>query len=91
VAGKNAADFAPHLHVEALMAWELMQADVIREMYFREDRHEAVLVLECESVQAAEDVLNTLPLVKEGVITFEMIGLRPYSGLARLFAHSESE
>ncbi|KAA3656073.1 MAG: superoxide dismutase [Chloroflexi bacterium] len=89
VPDKKAADFERHLRNEALRAWELMQADVMREMYFREVRHEAVLVLECEAVQAAQDVLNTLPLVAEGLIRFEVIGLRPYPGLARLFAHSE--
>jgi len=91
VSGEVAADFEPHLRAEALQVWQLTQADVIREIYFREDRHEAVLMLECESVEAAQDVLNTLPLVTEGLIRFEVIGLRPYSGLARLFAHSEPE
>ena len=83
--GIQAADFDPHLRAEALKAWQLFQEDIIREMYFRADRHEAVLVLECDSVEAAEDVLKTLPLVAEGLITFEVIGLRPYPGLSRLF------
>jgi hypothetical protein len=46
---------------------------------------EAVLVLECTDVEEANEVLNTLPLVKEGLITFDFIPLAPYPGFARLF------
>lgn len=51
------------LQVEAQRAWQPVQAGVIRELYFRADRHAAVLVLECASVQEAHEVLATLPLV----------------------------
>ncbi len=80
-----AEDFAPHLDAEAARAWELHQAGIIRELYFRQDEHCAVLMLECANVEEAHVVLNTLPLVKEGLITFEVIPLVPYSGFARLF------
>ena len=70
---------------EARHAWELYQAGVIRELYFRADRHAAVLVLECASVAEAREVLSTLPLVRENIIEFELIPLRPYPGFARLF------
>jgi hypothetical protein len=45
-----------------------------------------VLVLECADVQEAKRVLETLPLVRQGLIEFEIIPLLPYSGLSRLFA-----
>jgi hypothetical protein len=45
-----------------------------------------VLVLECAGVSEAREVLATLPLVKEGLITFDLIPLVPYPGFARLFA-----
>jgi len=54
-------------------------------MYFRADRPEAVLVLECESLQAAKEALATMPLVQAGLVTFECIPLRAYPGFARLF------
>ena len=73
------------LKAEAARAWELHQSGVIRELYFRSDRHAAVLVLECQSVMSAEAVLATLPLVKEKLIDFEIIPLMPYPGFARLF------
>lgn len=86
--GVTAEAFKPHLKAEAARAWELYQAGVVREMYFRQDRSEAVLVLECADVAEAEAALNTLPLVQAGLITFEIIPLRPYPGFARLFAES---
>lgn len=36
--GLTAAAFAPYLDAEAARVWELYQAGVIREMYFRSDR-----------------------------------------------------
>jgi hypothetical protein len=74
------------LQVETRRAWELHQVGVIRELYFRADRAEAVLVLECANVDEARLVLDTLPLVREKLIGFELIPLIAYPGFARLFA-----
>jgi hypothetical protein len=74
------------LQAEAQRAWELHQAGVIRELYFRADRSEAVLVLECADVDEARSILETLPLVREQLIGFELIPLIAYPGFARLFA-----
>ncbi len=82
----STGDFAPHLRREALRAWELLQAGVLRELYFDRDRHTAVLMLECADVETARAALATLPLVEAGLISFELIPLVPYSGFARLFA-----
>lgn len=70
---------------EARRVWELTQAEVIREAYLRKDWPGAVLVLECATVGEAEAVLATLPLVREGLIAFELMPLGPYPGFARLF------
>jgi hypothetical protein len=78
--------FSPHLRAEAARVWELHQSGVLREIYFSHDRHEAVLILECVDGAEAQQVLNTLPLVKAGLITFDVIPLVPYTGFARLFA-----
>jgi hypothetical protein len=63
----------------------LYQAGLIRELYFRQDKSSAVLVLECAGVEEASDLLNTLPLVKEGLIAFDIIPLITYPGFSRLF------
>lgn len=86
--GVSADAFQPYLQAEARVVWRLYLAGVVRELYFRQDQHSAVLVLECESVAEAHDTLATLPLVAAGLITFELIPLVPYPGFARLFAAS---
>jgi muconolactone delta-isomerase len=89
VPGVSAAQFQPHLKSEARRVWELHQTGVIRELYFRQDQTSAVLVLECADVDEARSVLATLPLVRVGLIDFELIPLRAYPGFARLFAEGE--
>lgn len=78
------------LEAEAERIWELTQDSIVREVYFRLDQHTAVLILECPDVESAQAVLNALPLVKAGLITFEVLPLGPYSAFARLFARRES-
>ena len=83
--------FTPELlQAEAQRAWELHQAGVIRELYFRADRSEAVLILECVDVDEARSILDTLPLVREKLIGFELIPLMAYPGFARLFRTEHS-
>lgn len=78
-------DFEPHLQEEARAVWHLQQAGTIRDIYFRDDRQESVIVLEVHDTAEAERILGQLPLVKAGLAEFELIGLRPYSGFSRLF------
>ncbi len=87
--GATGDQFKPHLRAEALRAWELHQAGLIRELYFRTDEHTAVLVLECADLDEARRTLDSLPLVQAGLIHFEIMPLVPYSGFARLFAKDE--
>jgi hypothetical protein len=75
----------PYLAEEAARVWELYQAGVFRELYFRQDKPSAVLVLECDDVAAAQEALHSLPLVREGLIAFDVIPLVAYPGFARLF------
>ena len=76
----------PLLKAEATRVWDLVQAGVVREIYFRADRPSAVLILECANVEEAEQVLATLPLVQARLIAFDIIPLAPYPGFGRLFA-----
>ncbi len=85
IAGTIPEDFHPHLKAEAQKVWELQQQNIIREIYFRADRSSAVLILECDSVEEAEKILKTLPLVQANLIEFEIIPLQPYPGFERLF------
>ena len=89
--GLSGADFQPHLKAEAARAWELYQQGSLREFYFRADEHTAVLVLECEAVEEACRLLDSLPLVQAGLISFEIIPLVAYPGFERLFGDAEVE
>ena len=71
---------------EARKAWDLHQTGIIRELYFRADQNEAILVLERASVNEAQEALSTLPFVQNELITFEVIPLKAYPGFERLFA-----
>ena len=77
--------FQQYAVAEARHVWELTQAGALRETYFRADRHEAVLVLECSSVKEAQEILTSLPFVQNRLIEFELIPLKAYSGFERLF------
>ncbi len=91
VPGTTAAAFTPALlKAEAARVWELQQSGELREIHFRADRSEAVLMLECADAAAAQRALATLPLVREKLIAFEVIPLKPYPGLERLFARADN-
>jgi hypothetical protein len=89
VPGAAGEDFRPHMRAEAEKGWELYLADIIREMYFHKDLHNAVFVLECADEKEAREVLATLPLVKAGLIAFDTYPLVPYPGFSRLFSKEE--
>ena len=84
--GAVAEDFQRHAKEEARRAWDLHQSGLIRELYFRADRDEAILVLECASIEEAQRTLAELPFVHEGLIAFELIPLKAYPGFERLFS-----
>jgi hypothetical protein len=80
--------FAPFLRQEANRVWELYRAGVIQELYFRRDRQEAALVMECRDPQEASHLLQSLPLVSRGLTSFEVIPLDPRQGFDNLFGLS---
>ena len=89
--GLQASDFAPYLQDEARHAWEYYTAGVIRELYFNADEHTAVLILECADRDEARRILDSLPLVSAGLISFDLIPLAAYTGFSRLFGSEENQ
>jgi muconolactone delta-isomerase len=83
-------EFQRFAREEACAAWNMHQAGVIRELYFRTDQSTAVFMLECVSIDEASNTLARLPFVREGLIKFELIPLKAYPGFSRLFKESES-
>lgn len=91
VEGIGAGECRPYLRAEAERVWELYESGVVREIYFRADRDAAVLVMECAGREEAEGHLATLPLVRRGIIRFEVIPLVPYPGFKRLFSSMDGK
>jgi len=77
--------FAELRPAEARTVWGLLQRDVLREVYYRADRANGVLVFEVPDVDAARAAVDSLPLVAAGLIDFDLVPLKPYPGFARLF------
>jgi hypothetical protein len=84
-AGRTQGDFEPFLRDEAYHLWQLYNTEVVREVYFRTDEHNAVLIMECGSLIEAKEIIAEFPLVKNNLIEFELIPLKPYDGFERLF------
>lgn len=59
-------------------------ADVVREMYFRQDRSGTILMLEAPSLEDARSLINKMPMVQEGLIDYELIPVGPFVPLALL-------
>ncbi|MEO1299547.1 MAG: muconolactone Delta-isomerase family protein [Cyanobacteria bacterium J06636_16] len=76
----------PLVKPEATQAWEFYAAEQIRAMYYIADMSGAVMLWEMDSPKAVETELQKLPMVKAGVLQYEVIPLKPYTGLAELFA-----
>jgi hypothetical protein len=83
--GVNPDDYARFSEEEARQVWGLIQEEKIREIYFRRDQNSAVIMLECKDLDEAQGILNTLPFLKNGLIRFDLVPLKPYPGLERLF------
>lgn len=85
---KPAGAFKPYLKAEAEAVWKLYKEGIIREIYFMGNRAAAVIILECANGESALQYLNELPLVKNNLITFDVIPLVPYPGFERLFENN---
>lgn len=81
--GLTLSDYQPYLKDEAKKVLDFYLQGIVREIYFNE-RHEAVIILECDGMNEAAGYLESLPLVKAGLIHFELMELNPYTGFSRL-------
>ena len=88
IVGSRTEQLSQQLILEAKQVWKLYQEGFIREFYFRQDQSKAVLILECTNREEALRVLDSLPLVQQGLIAFDLIPLIPYPGFSRLFVQN---
>jgi hypothetical protein len=81
--GVNWDNMEDVLEQEAQHVFQLYLSDSLREIYFTEDKN-AVLILETVDREKAKELLDSLPLVKNKKIRFEIMELRPYTGYERI-------
>ena len=84
--GATLEKYQPHLRDEVRHGWQLYKDGVVREIHFRQDRPGVAIVLECESVEAARQVLGEYPLARAGLIDWDVIPLGPFVNWELLFA-----
>jgi hypothetical protein len=75
-----------HLPEEVRDTISLYLKDVIRDFYYRSDITGVVFMMECESLDEARAELAGLKLVKEGMLTFNLIPVQPLKPLGILLA-----
>lgn len=73
------------LRNEALRIWNLQQEEIVRDIWFTQPGNDAILVLECDNLETAQALVADFPLVKAGLIEFQIVQIKPYNGLRRLF------
>nr|WP_321357833.1 hypothetical protein [uncultured Draconibacterium sp.] len=83
VEGANWSNADDLLKNEAHHVFELYLSDILREIYFTENKN-AVLILEAKDKPSAKKILDSFPLVKSGKIKFDLMELRPYNGFERI-------
>jgi hypothetical protein len=71
---------------EAMKVWELMQADILRSIHFIP---KGVLHLETKDAAEADAYIKQLPMVRERIVSVELLPLRPFTGLKDLFGNAE--
>ena len=71
------------LKTESAHVYKLYLSGYIREIYFNEHR-QAIIILECSDLDDANNILDSLPLVKNGYIKFSLYQLLPYTGFNRI-------
>lgn len=84
--GATFEKYQPYLLDEVRHTWDAYKKGIVRDIYFRQDRPGVAIFLECESVEEARKIYAELPLVKAGLIDFEVIPLGSFVNWELLFA-----
>ncbi len=73
------------LKQEAKVLWDLQKNGIIRNIWFTKNSREAILIIEADDTIRTKEIIDTFPLVKEGLITYGIVELVAYDGYERLF------
>jgi hypothetical protein len=78
----------PHVKAEAEAVWQHYSMEIVRSIYYIADMSGAVLFCEAPDLAAMQAIIAQFPMAKAGALTFEILPLKPYTGLEALFAKS---
>ena len=73
------------LKQEAKVLWNLQKKGIIRSIWFKKTTREAILIIEAEDTIRTKEIVDTFPLVEEGLISYDIVELIAYDGYERLF------
>ena len=76
----------PYIKPEAQKVWQYYAADVVRSIHYLADMSGAVLMLEADSLEVAKEIVAQFPMAKDNILNFDILPLKPYTGLEALFA-----
>ncbi|MBV9193839.1 MAG: hypothetical protein JO168_06800 [Solirubrobacterales bacterium] len=82
------ADMLPVMQFEAAHVWSLYERGIARDAWIRTDAPGAVYVLESTPVEA-ERLLSDQPMVRCGLVGFELMPVGPFTALSLLFGTEE--
>ena len=82
---KNLEKVLPYVKPEAEKVWEFYSAEVVRSIYYIADMSGAVLTIEAENLENAQAIVAEFPMAREDILNFEILPLKPYTGLEALF------
>jgi hypothetical protein len=84
--GAHFDEIRPKLAEELRGSWALFASGVLREAYATSVPTRVVFVLEVGDVASAEAHLHTLPLIATGLLSVQLVELRPFANWAVLFS-----
>ena len=83
--GATMEKYQPYMLDEVRHTWQAYKSGIVRDIYFRQDRPGVAVFVECASVDEAQKALAEFPLVKAGLIDFEVIPLGSFANWELLF------
>lgn len=86
--GVSTEQVLPHAKTEAEAVWQQYSAEIVRSVHYIADMSGAVLLCEAPNLQAMQAIAAEFPMAKARVLAFEILPLKPYTGLEALFAKS---
>lgn len=82
--GATENEIKARLPEEARAVLNLYLAGQVQQWYFRQDRPGVVLLLQVDSEDGAQTLVDSLPMSRAGLLAYDLVPLGPYIPLATL-------